>query len=206
MFGMVPLMEGDMNPKACVLTIVICLGIGGCSGSDGVTVVDHQTGLYGPEEYALDASRGAIPVVVRGNAFGLDQAGLENLVIQNMQNAEWGHHARFSPPAAASGARMYSYVVMVNGPSTIPPAALCSQPNQPAPAPQVASDELRVVTDLCRFDQLASSATGLAVGVTSPNDPKVHKLIAGNVLEITKPDRERIDIEHDHGEGTQSRP
>jgi hypothetical protein len=201
-------MEVKVNPKLCFLIFATCLGVGGCAGSDGVSIIDHQSGLFGPEEYAMDSSRGDIPVVVRGSAFGLDQAALENLVIQNMEGAEWGHHARLSPPAAASGTRIYSYVIMINGPSTVPPASLCSQPNQPssAQAQAIGPGELRVVADLCRYDKLANSATGLAIDVTGPTDPKVHELIARNVLEITKPDRERMDIEHDHGEGTQVRP
>jgi hypothetical protein len=95
---------------------------------------------------------------------------------------------------------------MINAPRTVSTASLCSQPDQPISVTDEAPGELRVVTDLCRFDKVASSVSGVAVGVASPNDPKVHALIAGNVFELTKPDQQRIDLDRDHGEGTQQHP
>jgi hypothetical protein len=196
-----------VSPSPFVLAVTILFAAAGCSATSGVSIVtDQQTGLFGSEEYSQDISRGDMAVVVRGSAFDLDQPALEKLVVQNMQGAEWGRHAHFAAATNVDSPRTYFYTVMVNTPRTITAASFCSQPYQPISVADGTPGELRVVTNLCRFDKVASSVSGVAVGVTSPNDPNVHALIAGNVFELTKPDQQRIDLDRDHGEGTQQHP
>lgn len=199
------LAKGAVDRKAPILGIL--LGLAACSAASGVSIVaDRQSGYFAPEEYAQDATRGDIPVVVRGAAFGLDQTALEKLVIKNMKGSEWGRHAHLAAATASSVDRRYFYVVMINPPPTITAASFCSQPNQPMPATDAVGSELRVTTDLCRFDKVAGSVSGRAAGVTKAGDHQVHDVISGSVLELTKPDQQRIDLDRDHGEGTQQRP
>jgi len=181
--------------RLIALPVALASGIAGCSATNGVSIVeDQQTGFFASEEYARDVSLGDITVVVRGAAFGADQKTLANLVVKNMQGADWGPHARFTAASGQDTARTYSYVMMLNGPVNITSAALCARPSQPLSAgPALAPGEIRLVAGLCRFNKITNGVSGRAVGVVGPNDPKVHALIAGAVQELTRPNQQRID-------------
>lgn len=180
----------------------------GCQNQSGVSIVqNHETGYFASEEYAHDVSRGNVTVVVRGSAFGLDQISLEKLILKNMEGAEWGRHAHFATAADPDAAQIYSYIVMVNGPGNINAASLCRQPLQaissvdfPAPG------ELSIVADLCRYDKVTNSVSGRVTGITGPDDPKTGNLIALSILELTKPDQQRVDFDRDHGDSNQIHP
>jgi hypothetical protein len=167
----------------------------GCSATNGVSIVeDQQTGYFAAEEYARDVSMGDLTVVVRGSAFGMDQRTLSDLVVRNMQGADWGPHARFTTASSPTTARTFSYVMMLNGPLNIGGAALCARPSQPLSAgPSLPPGEIRLVAAICRYNKIATSISGRAVGVVGPNDPKVHALIAGAVQDLTRPNQPRID-------------
>jgi hypothetical protein len=192
-----------MGSKSLAAGVVLALGLAGCSATNGVSIVeDQQTGFFSPEEYGFDASKGEMTVVVRGSAFGMDQASLANLVVQNMQGADWTPHARFTPASGPNTARTYSYVMMLDGPRNITGASLCEQPRQPLPtAANLPAGELRLVAALCRYNKATNSVSGRALGVVGPYDPKVHELIAGSVLQLTRPNQDRIDRDRDHGGG-----
>jgi hypothetical protein len=179
---------------------VSAAAIAACSTANGAVsfVEDQQTGYFAPEEYARDVSKGAITVVVRGSAFGLDQKTLTDLTLRNMRGADWGPHANFTAASDANTARTYFYVMMLNGPVNITGAALCARPAQPlAAGPARASGEIRLVTALCRFNKIATSVSGRATGVKGPDDPNVHRLIAGAVQDVTRPNQQRIDRDRD---------
>ena len=186
--------------KTIALTATALVALAGCSATNGVSIVeDQQTGYFASEEYARDVSVGDMTVVVRGNAFGLDQQRLAGLVLQNMQGADWGPHARFTTLSGPGTARTYSYVMMLNGPLNISGAALCARPAQAlAAGPSFASGEIRLVAAICRFNKIATSVSGRAVGVVGPNDPKVRALIAGTVQDLTRPNQPRIDRDRDN--------
>lgn len=183
------------------IAVALSLAVAGCSATNGVSIVENeQTGYYAPEEYGRDASTGEMTVVVRGGAFGLNQAALADLVVKNMQGNDWGPHARFTPLSGANTARMYSYVMVLNGPLNVTGASLCAQPMQPLPvASDVGPGELRLNAALCRYNRATNSVSGRAVGVVGPYDPKVGQLIGGAVREMTRPNQQRIDRERDRG-------
>ena len=116
----------------------VTLALAACAGPNGVSIVeDQQTGFFASEEYARDASTGPMLVVVRGAAFGYDPTTLANLVVNNMQGADWGPHARFTPVAGPNTARMYFYVMAINPPRDLTGAALCARslPRESGPLP-----------------------------------------------------------------------
>jgi hypothetical protein len=184
-----------MPSRKHFVAAALALGVTGCSATNGVSIVeDQQTGFFAAEEYARDASTGEMTVVVRGNAFGLDQASLANLVVQNMQGNDWGPHARLTAFSGPNTARMYSYVMMLNGPRNITGASLCAQPMQPLPtATDLAPGALRLTGAVCRYNKATNSVSGRAVGVVGPYDPKVNQLIGGAIREMTRPNQQRID-------------
>jgi hypothetical protein len=184
--------------KKLTLPVALAIALGGCSTSNGVSIVEgQQTGYFAAEEYTRDESMGDIAVVVRGSAFGTDQQTLANLVVNDMQGADWGPHAQMAVSSTPDSARMYFYVMMVNGPLDIGGSSLCARPSQPLPGAVQAPGEMRLEGALCRFDKAAASVSGRAVGVSGPNDPKVRELIAGAVRELTIPNQYRIDHGND---------
>jgi hypothetical protein len=188
-----------MALKHLAAAAAVAAALAGCATSGVSIVEDMQTGYYAAEEYGRDASTGPMTVVVRGSAFGLNQAALANLVVQNMQGNDWGPHATFTPVSGANTARMYSYVMVLNGPRSLNVASLCEQPNQPVPAAtDVAAGEVRLAAALCRYSRPTNSVSGRAAGVVGPYDPKVGQLIGGAVREMTRPNQERIDRNFDN--------
>ena len=187
--------------KAIAAPAALAIVLGGCGATNGVSIVeDQQTGYFATEEYARDASMGEMTVVVRGTAFGADQQALANLVLRNMQGADWGPHARFTTASGPGTARTYSYVLMFNGPLDITGASLCARPAQPlATGPALAPGELRLVAALCRFNKITTSVSGRALGVAGYEDPKVHQLIVAAVQDLTRPTQPRIDRDRNDG-------
>jgi hypothetical protein len=180
-----------MSLKA--LMLAAALGLAGCA-TNGVSIVeDQQTGFFAPEEYGNDASTGPMVVVVRGNAFGYDPTTLANLVVNNMQGADWGPHAHFTPISGPNTARMYFYVMAINGPLDLTGASLCERPNQPLRTVNVPAGEIRLEAALCRFNKVTTSVAGRASGVTGPADPKFRDLIVAAVQDVTRPNQQRID-------------
>ena len=177
-----------------ISALAVTLALAACAGPNGVSIVeDQQTGFFASEEYARDASTGPMLVVVRGAAFGYDPTTLANLVVNNMQGADWGPHARFTPVAGPNTARMYFYVMAINPPRDLTGAALCARPSQPiAPGP-VAAGEIRLEAALCRFNKVATSVAGRATDVAGPADPKFRELIVAAVQDVTRPNQQRID-------------
>lgn len=182
-----------MSLKAILLTATTALVLAGCVGN-GVSIVEgQQTGIFAPEEYARDASTGPMTVVVRGSAFGYDPTTLANLVVNNMQGADWSPHARFTTVSGPNTARMYFYVMAINGPLDLTGASLCQRPSQPLAATAVPNGEIRLEAALCRFNNVATSVEGRASGVTGPADPKFRELIVSAVQDMTRPNQQRID-------------
>jgi hypothetical protein len=171
---------------------VASAALAGCSALGVSIVSDQQGGIFLPGEYAYDASRGDIPVVVTGGAFGLDPRTFANVVVHNMQGSDWPPHARFVASSGPTTARVYSYVMMFNGPRDVTSAVLCANPRQPRPVAATASTDgaIILVAGLCRYDKVASGVTARGAA-RSADDPQFHTLIASAVQELTRPNQRR---------------
>jgi hypothetical protein len=164
--------------------------------SDDIAIVEDQsTGQFSPEEYARDAAQGDIPVAVLGNAYGASGERLARLVLNHMQDADWAPHARLTAIGEPTGSRIYSYVMMFNGPPEVTSAALCARTAHLPPTPAGAPDgnSIRIVAGLCRNDTVAAGVTARAANVGGIGDGKFHTLIVRIVQTLTRPDRARID-------------
>lgn len=174
------------------LAALLLLGLAGC---DDVSIVEDQsTGLFSPEEYAHDAVRGDIPVAVLGSADGVGGERLARLVLEHMQGADWEPHARFTTVGEPTGSRIYSYVLMFNGPLDVTSATLCARPlHLPPTESRGVAGKLRVVAGLCRDGQVATGVTGRAENVGGVGDERFHRLIVGVMQALTRPNQQRID-------------
>ncbi|MGE5538536.1 MAG: hypothetical protein ACM30I_07945 [Gemmatimonas sp.] len=184
-----------------LLLAVAMLALAAC---DDVAIVEDQTtGRFSPNEYARDAALGPIPVTILGSALGAGDERLAAAVMDEMRNADWAPHASFvlapademaRAAATAGGGRMYSYVLMFNGPANVTAAALCARkPLPPATAAGNGNGSgIRLVAGLCRNDEIATAVTGRAYRVSGFDDDRFHRLIVGVMQTLTRPNQPQI--------------
>lgn len=171
-----------------LLSATVALSLSACVRPDGIRTVSGLDDRYDSDDYAHEASVKPILVVVRGTAFDLDQKALETAITNNMQGADWGSHTKFTTTPGSDVAPIFSFVMLVNGPQNATAASLCRDPSKaPAATQAPIAGEFRLLGGLCRYDQNMSEVTGRVDGVTSPQDPKFHKLIVAAMQELTTP-------------------
>jgi hypothetical protein len=177
-----------MRKVHLALSAVTALALSACVRPDGIRTVSAMDDRYDSDDYAHEATVKPIPVVVRGTAFGLDQKALESTITKNMQGADWGPHATFTTTPGPDDARIFSFVMLVNGPQNATAASLCRNPSKaPASTQAPIQGQVRLLGGLCRYDQSMTEVTGQVDGVTDPNDPKLHNLIVAAMMELTTP-------------------
>lgn len=189
-----------------LLSGAMALTVVACARSDGISTVSQLDDRYDSDDYAHEASVTPILVVVRGTAFGLDQRSLEQAVASNMQGADWGPHARFTTVPSNNVAKMFSFVMLVNGPRDATAAALCRDPSKaPAGITAPPAGEVRLIGGLCRYDQDMAEVTGRIDGVSGPQDPRFRKLIVAATQELTTPQTNQRLLLHNNDGGDSQR-
>jgi hypothetical protein len=197
-----------MRRLSALIGATLTLIVTGCSD---VSVVENEhSGTFGSEEYAHDASRGDIPVTVAGSAFGLDRRSLTDIVVRDMQGADWSPHARFTALSGPNAAKIYSYAMMFNGPGEATGAALCAQPQAMSSIPPMPSKATTapgtvvLVAALCRYNVATMGVTARVANVSGPDDPKFRSLVRTTVFELTRPNQRRIGRNSDSGSSSNS--
>jgi hypothetical protein len=177
-----------MRKAHFVLSAVAALALASCARSDGIRTVSAMDDRYDSDDYNHEATIKPIPVVVRGTAFGLDQKALEATITKNMQGADWGGHTNFTTTPGPDDAKIFSFVMLVNGPANATAASLCRDPSKaPASTQALPQGQVRLLGGLCRYDQNMTEVTGQIDGVTGPDDPKLKNLIVAAMMELTTP-------------------
>lgn len=191
-----------MDRLSAIFGATLAVLLAGCADSISVVENEHSS-TFGSEEYAHDASRGDIPVVVAGSAFGLGQRLLADIVVRNMQGADWSPHAHFTAQPGAETARMYSYAMLFNGPQDITASALCAEPRTASSVPPsgagAAAVNMTLVAALCRYNVATMGVTARVANVSGPDDPKFRSLVRTAVFQLTRPNQRRIGRDHDSG-------
>jgi hypothetical protein len=182
-----------------LLSSAVALTLAACARTDGIATVSQVDSRFDSDDYAHEASVKPILVVVRGSAFGLDQRSLEQVVTSNMQGADWSPHARLTTVPSNDVAKIFSYVMLVNGPSDLTAAALCRDPARiPVAVQPTPTGEVRLVGGLCRYDQDMVEVTGRLDGLSGPQDPRFRGLIAAAMQEMTSPKETEHLLLHNH--------
>jgi hypothetical protein len=185
-----------------LLSGAMALTLVSCARSDGISTVSQLDDRYDSDDYAHEASVTPILVVVRGTAFGLDQRTLEQAVAANMQGADWGPHARFTTVRSSDVAKIFSFVMLVNGPRNATAAELCRDPAKaPAAVTAPPAGEVRLIGGLCRYDQDMAEVTGRIDGVSGPQDPRFRNLIVAATHELTTPQTNQRLLLHNNDGG-----
>ena len=95
------------------LSATVVMGVAACSQDSppmserlsnvtaNSSVAQDMNATVNLSDFERSAGRKPVPVVVEGNAFGLDQAVLERQVAYDMKGAYWGPRANFIPAAQA---------------------------------------------------------------------------------------------------------
>lgn len=182
-----------MSATRFIVFTVLALGLLGCTPNAVSFVESEESPIYTTDEYHADASKGDVPVVVRGGLPGISHATLTNYVVAHMQGADWGPHAHFSANPGPNSARIYSFQMLINGPNDLTGGALCQNPTRPIPGvPPRTQGNITLVAVICRYTQAMLVVTGRAQGVNDLTDIKFHQLIAGAVQQLTTPRRNSI--------------
>lgn len=185
-----------------LLSSAMAVTLVACARTDGIATVSQVDSRFDSDDYAHEASVKPILVVVRGSAFGLDQRTLEQVVASDMQGADWSPHARLTTVPSNDVAKIFSFVILVNGPQDLTAAALCRDPaRMQVQAAPTASGEVRLVSGLCRYDEDMVEVTGRLDGLSGPQDPRFHNLIAAAMQEMTSPKETEHLLLHNHDSG-----
>jgi hypothetical protein len=170
-----------MRCTQAILAATLVMGVAACSQ-------DSPTSMYGPSatvssnnshttsstadtsDFQLQASRQPIPVMVEGSAFGLDRTTLERTVTGNMQGANWGPMARFTPASQVQiqqNGHPYSVVMLLNPEQTagqqVTGAQLCSESMRVGMAGPSSSTSDRSNTNATTENSPARGATNPAM-------------------------------------------
>lgn len=196
-----------MRRSRLFLCAIASLGLGACA-NDGITTVTQMSSAYDSDDYAHEASVKDILVVVRGSAFGLNQQQLEGLVIENMQGAGWGPNPHFTTVPGNNVGKMFSYVMVLNGPPDITADAVCRNPSKiPALKQAPPPGEVRFLGTMCRYDADMIDVDARAENITGAQDPRFRELIRTAMLELTTPlTEDRLLLHNDDDGGDSNNP
>jgi hypothetical protein len=191
-----------------VLTVVACSQESGSSGRASGSVdptVTSTTNEFRPGDLDFFASKGPVPVMVQGSAFGLDRASLERTIASDMEGANWGPDAHFVPTSQLppNASREYSVVMALNLPRDVNVDAFCAQNMRqgaaaPSPAPATPGDvraapgsggrvNVELQAALCHNGEYVRSVSTGADNVSGPNDRAFHKMIQQATTVLTGP-------------------
>jgi hypothetical protein len=196
-----------MRVSHLFLFSLAALGLGACA-NDGITTVTQMSTAYDSDDYAHEASVKDIFVVVRGEAFGLSQQQLEQIVTQDMQGGGWGPNPHFTTVSGNNVGKMFSYVMVLNPSEGLTADAVCNNPSKiPAITQAPPSGVTRLLATMCRYDASMIGTNARAVDVTSPQDPRFRELIRTAMMELTTPlTRDGLLLHNDDGGGNSTTP
>jgi hypothetical protein len=160
-----------------------------CAPTGVRTVTQSFATVVGADEFAQEANRHDVGVVVRGSAFGLDTAAFDAAVVARMQGNAWGANPRFTLDRGTNASKLFSVVMVIGAPDTANTLALCAHPESIQPVALAVGDPLHVSGALCRFDKAVSGVDGYANGVTGVEDAGFGAVLAAAVRDLTRDQR-----------------
>jgi hypothetical protein len=196
-----------MRVSHLFLFLLAALGLGACA-NDGITTVTQMSTAYDSDDYAHEASVKDIFVVVRGEAFGLSQQQLAQIVTQDMQGGGWGPNPHFTTVPGDNVGRMFSYIMVLNPSDGLTADAACNNPSKIPDVTQAPpAGVTRLLATMCRYDASMIGTNARAVNVTSPQDPRFRELIRTAMMELTTPlTRDGLLLHNDDGGGDSTTP
>lgn len=177
---------------------IAALAVAACAQTSSAPTVATDVGQSGdPSGFAMAADNHPIPVVVRGNAFGLSHRDLARDVAGNLQGSGWqasnaSYRAQRPETAERQADRQgYSVIMVINGGNTTA-EALCADPDGATKkAREEASERQPDTVDLfgalCRYNQAVTQVQSHETGIQGPNDPKFRSMIASASNALTSP-------------------
>lgn len=204
-----------------VLTVASCSRDSGSSRNTSASVdptVTSTTSEFRPGDMDYFTSKGPIPVMVQGTAFGLDRVTLEKTIANDMQGENWGPDARFASASSMqpNSNREYSVTMALNSAKAVNIDALCmlgagqndaarssSPANQSSNKSTAGSSgrvDIELQAALCHNNKYVRSVSTGADNVSGPNDPAFRKMIRQAITELTSPggsDTERTGSQQD---------
>lgn len=174
------------------------LALAACAQTSPAPQVVTEIGPSGsPDGFAMAADRHPIPVVVRGNAFGLSHRDLAREVAGDLQGSGWqsgnASYRAERPETAEQKAdkQGYSVIMLINGGDTTA-QALCADPDGATKKAREEADErpqgtIDLFGALCRYNQAVTQVQSRETGIQGPNDPAFRDMIASASDALTSP-------------------
>lgn len=180
-------------------TTVAALGlaalVGACAGQPRL-YHEQITPNYTVSQYNYAAGRRDFLTVVRGDPFGMGEAGFQDAVIEVLnRNQPRPQPTRFTATPDESARTEYRTVLLFDPPSVMTSHAICRAAQDQAPAaagePQDQNDRVRVAAAFCWGGGALTSITGEVADVDSVDDPAFETLISQLVYRLFPLDERR---------------
>lgn len=169
---------------AAVLTIfaVSC-------GGEAVRLTQQEVSpSYKAGEFGYAGARGAIRVIVAGDAMDTDPAALGKAVTDAMQGRHWGPRTNFTTLDHPGIRPSYRVIMMFNPAPTMVGMRLCRE--DPSTLPVVHPDAgIVLFSAFCRGGETMTEIKGRIGGASSPDNPGFAELVGQVTHALFPPDR-----------------
>lgn len=143
---------------------------------------------YKAGEFGYAGARGAIRVIVAGDAMDADPAALAKAVTNAMQGRHWGPRTNFTTQDHPGIRPSYRVVMMFNPAPTMVGMRLCRE--DPATLPMVpAKGEIVLFSAFCRGGESLTEIKGRIAGAASLDNPGFAELVGQVTHALFPPER-----------------
>ncbi|CCQ75441.1 exported protein of unknown function [Magnetospira sp. QH-2] len=173
---------------AAVLGGLATLAATACEEVPFQTVVEYRQGGDNFSFFQYAASKGPFWVDVRGNPFGGDLAPLERTIVKAFKNGmpQLGG-VRFTTDKNQAAEPVQRIVVVFEPPQGLSPQNICDGAVPADLGKLRANGEVHAYTVYCSKEQARIVVSGIARGITGPEDKALRKMLTHTLIEMFKP-------------------
>ena len=168
--------------------LVITFLAGACGGTMVSLTQQEISPSYTAGEFGYAGARGAIRVIVAGDAMGADPSALDRAVTDAMQGRHWGPRTEFTTRDHPGIRPSYRVVMMFNPAPTMVGMRLCRE--DPQTLPVVRPDAgIVLFSAFCRGGETMTEIKGRIGGASGPANPGFAELVAQVTRSLFPPER-----------------
>lgn len=179
-----------MFGKFLAILLILSGTVLACSPSTVILSPTSYYITYTPSVVNSAAASGGMLVEVVGNPFDVAKADLERAITSAMTGSHFGPPVKFVTAKPKGFTSPYRIVMVFDDTRGYTEAKLCEEGTSIEPG--TGGKSVKVNAALCAGDQPLTGVNGWVGDVTSPEDPKFHRLISQvtlNLLPPSNPDR-----------------
>jgi len=163
------------GPAAKTLAI-LCTGavLAGCAGNTTPVISNTSRTNWDPKTLTYAASKGGMPVEIKGAAFAGDQPGMDKAVTAGLGRSLNNVRLPFFTERPEGYTAPYRVVMLFNPAEGAALQHLCAR-DLPSQGP--AGDRVNVTAAYCAADKMVTRVSGHVAGVESPQSPGFRTLV-----------------------------